>query len=196
MRKYQFRHLLNAILFVAIPSCSYAQELHSSVEPSHVVRWDISGLHSSVDPTLWVNGEKMNSAEAKERQPLKEPIIPFISREAKEQAMKDMEQDKLASASLYQTGQASYYSAKMHGRKMANGESYDRNGLICAHRTLPFGTKIRVVNKKNGKEVIVRVTDRGPFGKGRVIDLSNKAAADIGMLSDGVVPVELYVVGN
>ena len=76
---------------------------------------------------------------------------------------------------------------------MASGERYDKNGLFCAHKKLPFGTKIRVVNKKNGKEVIVVVKDRGPFAKGRIIDLSNKAAEVIGMLSAGVVPVELWI---
>ena len=97
---------------------------------------------------------------------------------------------------LYETGQATYYSARTHGRMMASGERYDKNGLFCAHKKLPFGTKIHVVNKKNGKEVIVVVKDRGPFAKGRVIDLSNKAAETIGMLRDGVVPVELWVEKN
>ena len=94
---------------------------------------------------------------------------------------------------LYETGQATYYSARTHGRMMASGERYDKNGLFCAHKKLPFGTKIRVVNLKNGKEVIVVVKDRGPFAKGRIIDLSNKAAEALDMLSAGVVPVELYV---
>jgi rare lipoprotein A len=76
---------------------------------------------------------------------------------------------------------------------MASGERYDKNGYFCAHKKLPFGTKIRVVNKKNGKEVIVLVKDRGPFAKGRVIDLSNKAAEDLDMLRAGVAPVELWI---
>ena len=94
---------------------------------------------------------------------------------------------------LYERGQATYYSSRTHGRMMASGERYDKNGLFCAHKKLPFGTKIRVVNKKNGKEVIVVVKDRGPFAKGRVIDLSNKAAEKVDMLRDGVVPVELWI---
>ena len=76
---------------------------------------------------------------------------------------------------------------------MASGERYDKNGYFCAHKKLPLGTKIRVVNKKNGKEVIVLVKDRGPFAKGRVIDLSNKAAEDLDMLRAGVAPVELWI---
>ena len=95
--------------------------------------------------------------------------------------------------SLYEKGDATYYSARTHGKMLASGERYDRNGLLCAHKKLPFGTKIRVVNKKNGKEVVVTVKDRGPFAKGRVIDLSNKAAETLDMLRVGVVPVELWV---
>lgn len=94
---------------------------------------------------------------------------------------------------MYEQGQATYYSARTHGRMMASGERYDKNELFCAHKKLPFGTKIRVLNKKNGKEVMVVVKDRGPFAKGRVIDLSNKAAEVLGMLRDGVVPVELWI---
>ena len=94
---------------------------------------------------------------------------------------------------LRETGLATYYSARTHGRKMASGERYDKNALFCAHRTLPFGTRLRIVNKKNGKAVEVVVKDRGPFSKGRLVDLSNKAAEVLGMLRDGVVPVEIWV---
>ncbi len=94
---------------------------------------------------------------------------------------------------LYEKGDATYYSPRTHGRMMASGERYDKNGYFCAHKQLPFGTKIRVVNKRNNKEVIVMVKDRGPFAKGRVIDLSNKAAEALNMLRVGVVPVELWI---
>ncbi len=122
--------------------------------------------------------------------PLKEPVIPNENLDTKK-VSEDTEK-----GTLYETGMATYYSAKTHGRMMANGTRYDKNQLFCAHKKLPFGTKIRVVNKKNGREVIVDVRDRGPFAKGRVIDLSNKAAELLGMLSDGVVPVELWVIEN
>lgn len=94
---------------------------------------------------------------------------------------------------LYETGDATFYSARTHGRMMASGERYDKNGYFCAHKKLPFGTKIRVVNKRNNKEIVVVVKDRGPFAKGRVIDLSNKAAEALNMLRAGVVPVELWI---
>ena len=91
------------------------------------------------------------------------------------------------------SGKASYYANSLHGRKMSNGQPYDRNRLTCAHRTLPFGTKIKVTNPANGKEVIVEVTDRGPYAHGRVIDLSYAAAKEIGMVAAGVASIRLEV---
>lgn len=96
----------------------------------------------------------------------------------------------------FQTGLATYYSAKSHGRKMSSGKTYSKAGFTCAHRTLPFGTMVKVVNTKNGKSTVVEVADRGPFARGRVIDLSNSAAAELDMLWAGVVSVELYIVND
>lgn len=97
---------------------------------------------------------------------------------------------------LYDTGMATYYSARTHGRMMASGERYHKSELFCAHRSLPIGTRLRIVNKKNGKEVEVVVKDRGPFSKGRLVDLSNKAAEMLGMIRDGVAPVEIWIEGK
>ena len=94
------------------------------------------------------------------------------------------------------TGKASYYGKALHGRKTSSGERFDMYAMTCAHRTLPFGTMLKVRDTKTGKEVIVRVTDRGPFGPGRVVDLSWQAAKDLGILSRGVANVELTVVGK
>ena len=88
-----------------------------------------------------------------------------------------------------QTGKASYYSKKWTGRRTASGDPIHHDSLTCAHRTYPFGTLLKVTNKQNGRQVIVRVTDRGPFNRGRIIDLSWGAAKAIGMLTAGVVPV-------
>lgn len=100
----------------------------------------------------------------------------------------------VSTVSLAQSsGKASYYSNSLHGRKMSNGERYDRNDFTCAHRTLPFGTQLRVTNTKNGREVIVRVTDRGPFVRGRIVDLSYAAASEIGMISSGVAYIKVEV---
>ncbi|EJF09619.1 MULTISPECIES: septal ring lytic transglycosylase RlpA family protein [Pontibacter] len=93
-----------------------------------------------------------------------------------------------------EAGKASYYSNKLHGRKMANGEAYNRRKLTAAHRTLPFGTKVKVTNLQTNKSVKVSITDRGPFVKGRVIDLSEAAAKRLDYISAGIVPVEVKVV--
>ena len=93
-------------------------------------------------------------------------------------------------------GTASWYGIPFHGRKTANGETYDMNGLTCAHRTLPFGTILLVTNTGNNRTVTVRVTDRGPFISGRIVDLSRGAAAALDMLDTGTAQVSLKVVGN
>jgi len=95
-----------------------------------------------------------------------------------------------------QRGTASWYGIPFHGRKTASGETYDMNGMTCAHRTLPFGTMLLVTNLGNGNSATVRVTDRGPYVSGRIIDLSRGAASAIGMLETGTAQVELKVVGN
>jgi rare lipoprotein A len=92
------------------------------------------------------------------------------------------------------SGAASWYGGQFHGRTTANGERYDMNGLTAAHRSLPFGTKVRVTNQENGKSVVVRINDRGPYVGKRVIDLSRGAAQKVSMLGSGVAPVRLEVV--
>ncbi|MBI4473392.1 MAG: septal ring lytic transglycosylase RlpA family protein [Acidobacteria bacterium] len=92
-------------------------------------------------------------------------------------------------------GLASYYAEPYHGRRTANGETFDTyRAMTAAHRTLPFNTVVRVKNKNNGREVEVRINDRGPFIDGRVIDLSLIAARELDMVRAGVVPVRLEIV--
>ena len=86
-------------------------------------------------------------------------------------------------------GKASYYSKSWSGRKTANGERLHHDSLTCAHKTYPFGTLLKVTNPANGLSVIVKVTDRGPYVKGRVVDLSVRAAKELGILSQGIAPV-------
>ena len=88
-----------------------------------------------------------------------------------------------------QRGEASFYSKKWTGRKTANGERLHHDSLTCAHKTYPFGTLLKVTNPANGLSVIVKVTDRGPYVKGRVVDLSVRAAKEIGIFSQGIAPV-------
>lgn len=91
------------------------------------------------------------------------------------------------------SGKASFYS---HGQRTASGGRYNPHGLTAAHRTLPFGTKVRVTHAENGKSVVVRINDRGPFGRGRIIDLSLGAAKQIGLHLAGVAKVKLEVLGS
>lgn len=90
-------------------------------------------------------------------------------------------------------GKASWYGAKFQGRLTASGERFDMTELTAAHRTLPFGTRVRVTNETNGKSVVVRINDRGPVAKRRIIDLSRRAAELIGIKKKGVGRVKLEV---
>lgn len=93
-----------------------------------------------------------------------------------------------------ESGKATYYGLRYKsGRKTASGKAYDKNKLTAAHKTLPFGTVVRVTNKKNGKTVDVEITDRGPFRPGRIIDLSVAAAKELDMMKAGVVPVIISI---
>lgn len=96
-------------------------------------------------------------------------------------------------SSAQETGKATYYGKKMHGRNTASGIRYHNDSLTCAHRTYSFGTLLKVKNLNNNKEVIVKVTDRGPFGKRYIIDLSYCAAKEIDMLRAGIATVEVCV---
>lgn len=91
------------------------------------------------------------------------------------------------------SGKASWYGPGFHGKRTASGERFNENAYTAAHRSLPFGTRVRVTNLRNGRMVDVRINDRGPFVRGRIIDLSRAAASEIGMIRDGVVPVEVHV---
>ena len=92
-------------------------------------------------------------------------------------------------ATSLQSGKASWYGPGFHGRRTASGERFNTNDMTAAHKTLPFGTKVRVTNKKTGQSVVVRINDRGPYAHGRVIDLSKASARTIGI--SGVADVTL-----
>lgn len=99
---------------------------------------------------------------------------------------------KTATRPVYsKTGKASWYGPGFHGRKTANGERYNQNAMTAAHKSLPFNTKVRVTNLENNKEVVVRINDRGPYIRGRIIDLSKKAAKMLAMLSSGTAKVRV-----
>ncbi|SIQ80567.1 septal ring lytic transglycosylase RlpA family protein [Aquipseudomonas alcaligenes] len=101
-----------------------------------------------------------------------------------------------AEPSYQAQGKASYYAARHHGRRTASGERLNNNALTAAHRELPFGTQVRVTNLSNERSVVVRITDRGPHGRGRLIDLSQAAARQLDMLRAGVAQVRIETVDN
>lgn len=91
-------------------------------------------------------------------------------------------------------GQASFYADRYQSRKTASGERYDHGKRTAAHKTLPFGTRVKVTNTKNNKTVVVKINDRGPFVTGRIIDLSKSAFSRIGNTASGILPVTLEVI--
>jgi rare lipoprotein A len=114
--------------------------------------------------------------------------------EGKNDLVKDQVEVKVNAkdeAVIEQKGEASWYGKGFHGKKTASGEKFDQDGLTAAHPTLPLGTEVTVTNLETGKSVDVEITDRGPYTKGRDLDLSKKAAKEIDMTEDGAAPVEI-----
>ena len=101
-----------------------------------------------------------------------------------------------AAGGTTQRGEASYYADKFEGRQTASGEAYTHRKRTAAHRTLPFGTSVRVTRLDTGADVVVRINDRGPFKRGRIIDLSRSAAQAINLIAVGVADVEIQVIGR
>lgn len=93
-----------------------------------------------------------------------------------------------------QTGLAAYYSSRLQGRRTASGERFDNAALTTAHQTLPFGTRVKITNEKNGKSAVLRVNDRGPTQPNRIVDVSRAAAQRMGFVQSGVTPARLEVV--
>jgi rare lipoprotein A len=123
--------------------------------------------------------------------------VPLVK--APEAAPQEAAQDEVVPATQadpepFQRGIASWYGLPFHGRRTANGERFDMNALTAAHPSLPFGTRVKVRSLVNGREVIVRINDRGPFAPGRVIDLSHAAARAIGLVGFGTKRVSLTLV--
>ncbi len=95
-----------------------------------------------------------------------------------------------------QKGTASFYHDSLHGRKTASGQRYSKNRLSAAHKTLPLGSKVRVTDTRTGRSIVVRVNDRGPFVRGRIIDLYKQAALELGIVKRGVAKVEVKVLSK
>ncbi len=120
----------------------------------------------------------------------------YLSMNGDEEIIRDSSKTVLQADSLKipLKGKASYYGSEFNGRKTANGEVYDETAMTAAHRTLPFGTVLRVTNVRNGLSVIVRINDRGPFHPNRFLDLSKAAAEELDFIRDGVTEVESEIV--
>lgn len=122
---------------------------------------------------------------------------PNLTEPAPEEAVappKVLEQDEADRETILAEGMASYYGAELAGNRTASGERFNPNALTAAHRTLPMGTRLKVTNKANGKSVVVRINDRGPFAKKRIIDLSRAAAERISMVRSGTARVTLQLI--
>ena len=102
----------------------------------------------------------------------------------------------LSAHGFREEGIASWYGKDFHGKKTANGERYNMHGMTAAHKLLPFGTQVKVTNQNNGKSIVVRINDRGPFASNRVIDLTKTGAAKLDMIAQGTAPVVLETIGT
>ncbi|WP_051697445.1 septal ring lytic transglycosylase RlpA family protein [Prevotella sp. 10(H)] len=94
-------------------------------------------------------------------------------------------------SSAQEKGKAAFYGTKFDNKMTASGEMYRKDSMVCAHKTYPFGTRLKVKNTENNKEVIVKVIDRGPFGENCIVDLSHAAAKELDMVKSGIINVEV-----
>ena len=122
------------------------------------------------------------------------PLVLTVSAAAQDVEVSDQAIAAMVQEAEIGSGVASYYGRELAGNRTANGERFDPDELTAAHRTLAFGSKVRVTNLANGKSVVVRVNDRGPWGGGRVIDISHAAAKEIGMHCSGTARVSMTLV--
>ncbi len=182
-----------------------------------------SGADADLVRVIWDKEQKTYVIRAQDEQLLavnKETILPNTTKDSAEDALKitNLIRRQLGNATAltdipgrpkppvakapassgaavrYQLrGEASWYGGYFHGRKTASGERYNQDALTAAHKTLKFGTRVRVTNLNNGRSVVVRINDRGPFIRGRIIDMSRKGAQAIGLTSSGVAPVKVDV---
>ena len=119
--------------------------------------------------------------------------VPPKSEKSYDDQQKDAREQFNKTGKHEMTGTASWYGPGFHGKKTANGETFNQNAMTAAHKTLPFNTKVRVTDLDTKKSVVVRINDRGPYAKGRIIDLSKKAAEKLGMKDKGHARVKLDI---
>ena len=141
------------------------------------------------------NGEEFMVETIEESEPIKAIRVVAPVRALPVPPPRPVETESAVASKLIQVvqGAASWYGPGFYGRTTANGERFRKGTLTAAHRTLPFGTKVRVTNLSNGRSVVVRINDRGPFKYHRVIDLAHGAASQLRMMQAGEVPVKLEI---
>ena len=139
-----------------------------------------------------------DKATTQEAEKIAEKVKQKAARSEKAEGSQNLVKDKVTVKEgengqpiIEQRGEASYYGAGFHGKKTATGEKFNQNERTAAHPALPLGTKATVTNLENGKSVDVKINDRGPYVKGRDIDLSKSAAQELGMTKEGVAPVQI-----
>lgn len=183
---------LSALLLafcVAFSSTSFAATKKSNVKPKQAVTLKVKSAKKAVKPKTARKAVSTKKIVAKKKAVLNKKIATLAK------ANKSTKTTKSTGTRKYlQSGVASYYATMFVGRRTANGEIYSHDKLTAAHRTLPFGTYLEVTNQRNGRKVIVRVNDRGPYAKGRVIDLSKSAARKIGIVHSGLGRVKLSII--
>ncbi|MBD2605171.1 septal ring lytic transglycosylase RlpA family protein [Scytonema hofmannii FACHB-248] len=149
-------------------------------------------LRRLIDVAHALNQNQITSIALPPQEPIKQPQQPATK---PQEVKKQPQQNATGKVQATSKGMASYYSYE-GGNRTATGERFNPQGLTAAHRSLPFGTRVRVTNTGNGRSVVVRINDRGPFIRGRVIDLSLSAARELGMISSGVAAVKLEILSN
>lgn len=171
-----------ALAMAATPAASHGESL------------DFAGSdNASIEETAPLPGAADGPAFDTAFAPFAEPAAVGLSAEAVDITAIEPAREEASDLGI---GIASFYGKRFHGRQTANGERYDMGELTAAHKTLPFGSRVRVINKANGREVVVRINDRGPFVRGRHIDLSRAAAEEIGMISSGHASVRMELLDS
>jgi rare lipoprotein A (peptidoglycan hydrolase) len=172
--------MVTAALLSTAPGCGTVSDApHQSLSTSAVLRAENVSDNPSIDePQTDIRSHESSSAAIIPRSPETQEASPAPTLPA-------------PTAAIIGTGLASWYGAKHHGKRTASGEIFDQNKFTAAHRTLPWGSIVRLTNLDNGKSVEVRINDRGPFTKARIIDLSRAAARALGMVQSGVSPVRM-----
>lgn len=166
----------------------------SSVAPAHATHWSCMGGYVACGSgSSKSTASKPSYSKSAYKKSAKKKSYSEASNETYRAPKKKRHKVTYSGGSSYGGGLASYY---WQPQRVASGGWFNPNALTAAHKTLPFGTRVRVTNRHNGRSVVVTINDRGPYVRGRVIDLSSRAAGVIGMKGAGVVPVSLSVLGR